>query len=912
MASIARLVAESDYTTVLFDFASPTGAENSQWGSVPTSWAVGGAFDLGTPEFQVTRMEPDRAPGGLTTFVREGFATMSWLQRFGEATSVANLRTAVNRIATLFKQGGVMEIRPDGETESVFAVYEPSPAPALFNGTQMGLWQALRRFDTPEGITIALVRQPFVSLAELDSDLNKIHNSTMLAIGPDGTGPMFWTHDVLTNITNRSISVTEAVYQLDIATTGTRDFYTDTDTGTATSGDVWTHSFYGYAFAGTSARMRAVIRFLDSSGGVLGSESVSGQTTLTSVPQRLTVTSSAAPASTSKVRLYLRFENIDANSNTVRLFDAQCEKAASASRYRTGTERVYMATTTTGIGAPTTNLAGVDSGSGTGVPVGTRSYVYTFVTPAGESTQSPTSSPVTVAGSDNAVNLSSIDVGPAGTTDRKIYRRITGDTGNFKFVVAVGNNTATTISDNKSDGALGADVPTVDTTTAPFARCFPMRVVGAAETPITSDFISQSGATMHQVLVASRSDGGRAGGNRLVEHLNTTKCFQLSNGTLGTDTTAGGSGGFFGPLAQVNFSVADATALRVRKTVSTGIECLRGSWDVRVRCSPSADDHHLQLRWGPSLADPAPFSLTPVRADCRAGNPGTMEVPLGTITIPQEIPLAGMSFEVYAECDDGASGSIDLDCLLLTPTEEVSLLGKTIGSNAYVWVGSEFLSPVTNPGAGTAAGSGAGYKALNDTTDNLGSPPNGGLALTAGTWTARWTVTIVNPSNSGVSGNLGCDLVVRNITDSTNTLVQASAPFLFEGQSISFTGTRTFTAVAGKSYQLQGSGLDSNVIEARFTKMELYFTPTLSSAQSIHTDPGRAAVETVDASGNLLQPFYVAGPVPLRRPSGVSPSGTSVIHAVPYDLPASGAPFPTSTINRYCDVRTRYRPMFYT
>src|ERR1041385_5588101 len=75
---------------------------------------------------------------------------------------------------------------------------------------------------------------------------------------------------------------------------------------------------------------------------------------------------------------------------------------------------------------------------------GTHSYKVTFVNASGESAPSPTSNVITIV--DKTVNgqaTVTIQVGPSGTTARKVYRRVAGDTGNWKLLATVSNNTST-------------------------------------------------------------------------------------------------------------------------------------------------------------------------------------------------------------------------------------------------------------------------------------------------------------------------------------------------------------------------------------------------------------------------------------------------------------------------------------
>jgi hypothetical protein len=70
---------------------------------------------------------------------------------------------------------------------------------------------------------------------------------------------------------------------------------------------------------------------------------------------------------------------------------------------------------------------------------------------------------VNTAGTLNQVVVSGIAVGPAGTTSRKLYRTVVAGA-QLKLHTTIADNTTTTIAtDSTADGALGANVPVVDT-----------------------------------------------------------------------------------------------------------------------------------------------------------------------------------------------------------------------------------------------------------------------------------------------------------------------------------------------------------------------------------------------------------------------------------------------------------------
>jgi len=63
----------------------------------------------------------------------------------------------------------------------------------------------------------------------------------------------------------------------------------------------------------------------------------------------------------------------------------------------------------------------------------------------------------------NQIQVSNIQTGPGATTSRRLYRRF-NQSGAYLFVAELGNNTATSYLDTKSNAQLGAEAPTSNTT----------------------------------------------------------------------------------------------------------------------------------------------------------------------------------------------------------------------------------------------------------------------------------------------------------------------------------------------------------------------------------------------------------------------------------------------------------------
>jgi hypothetical protein len=112
------------------------------------------------------------------------------------------------------------------------------------------------------------------------------------------------------------------------------------------------------------------------------------------------------------------------------------------------------------IGAPLTT----EDGAGN-VDPGEHSWLVTFVTGAGETNGGTNSTPLDVIGGSppvgSIVNLTAVPLGPVGTTSRKIYRTVSGNTGQFLLVGTIPDNTTTNFADNVADASLGAPAPPV-------------------------------------------------------------------------------------------------------------------------------------------------------------------------------------------------------------------------------------------------------------------------------------------------------------------------------------------------------------------------------------------------------------------------------------------------------------------
>lgn len=105
---------------------------------------------------------------------------------------------------------------------------------------------------------------------------------------------------------------------------------------------------------------------------------------------------------------------------------------------------------------PSQVTAGAPSAGGS-CTAGTHSYYVTFVMSGSvESELSNKSNIVSCTAGSGTVALTTIPVGPLGTTARKIYRTPTGDVGVPQLLTTLSDNSTLTYSDTTADGSLGS------------------------------------------------------------------------------------------------------------------------------------------------------------------------------------------------------------------------------------------------------------------------------------------------------------------------------------------------------------------------------------------------------------------------------------------------------------------------
>lgn len=115
--------------------------------------------------------------------------------------------------------------------------------------------------------------------------------------------------------------------------------------------------------------------------------------------------------------------------------------------------------------APAVTLAGVGAGN---VDNGAHRYLATFVTANGETQAGTPTSALSVADktANGKVSLSSIPLGGATVTARRLYRTTAGGA-TYLLLATISDNSTTIYTDNIADASLGAGAPATNTADSP-------------------------------------------------------------------------------------------------------------------------------------------------------------------------------------------------------------------------------------------------------------------------------------------------------------------------------------------------------------------------------------------------------------------------------------------------------------
>jgi hypothetical protein len=114
---------------------------------------------------------------------------------------------------------------------------------------------------------------------------------------------------------------------------------------------------------------------------------------------------------------------------------------------------------------PTAATAALNLDStGSQITAGAHSYKVTFVTAQGETELGAISNSVTNDATHTSNTVSAIPTGPAGTTQRKVYRNKVASQTTWFALTTIADNTTTSYQDLTPDASLGSAGPSLNTT----------------------------------------------------------------------------------------------------------------------------------------------------------------------------------------------------------------------------------------------------------------------------------------------------------------------------------------------------------------------------------------------------------------------------------------------------------------
>jgi hypothetical protein len=410
-----------------------------------------------------------------------------------------------------------------------------------------------------------------------------------------------------------------------------------------------------------------------------------------------------------------------------------------------------------------------------------------------------------------------------------------------------------------------------------------------APTPVKVALTGTTGGKTQGVLIASAP--GTA---------STARRVTLSTGTLGTSVRVRSSSeAATGAVAQFvydNPTNSHSTQRRVRKTVTTGVDDLRGDWDVFIRVrqntlgAASRFKSYVQLKWGATTAEPAPFTESEQTLDStgfatdQASFPW-VEINLGRIRIPESGSLTGVAFEIWGRFETNVSSTdvaMEFGELFLVPT-------ATQGFVVIPSIGTTYVFGNATTGSGiTVDGTTAVLDASGDYSEySVGAPVAGRWRATArySTQNATGSPAFQIRSGSTVIASAGLD-----IGDNENRV---------EALEWDADGTT--------SYQLRVTGPTAGSVHNH--ELTYSFIPVLGANEELRTDPTDLAfihAEKLDSADNHVVYAQSSGAMPLTLEDG-----DHVLYVAAFDPRREGVtPQLESSIERTLSVVCSYSPRY--
>lgn len=339
MADVFYIERVSNPDLVLFDFVDADGSENP--GSLKTQLI---SVDMGSVPLNPQFFAPEDEPGDLLVKARPSSVDAAITFRVDPATTKDQLFEGMGRLArALAMYDDLRLVRQfDGETKrTYYDILGATELPSLLRGDGTQAWLILKKFTDPTGYPLILRRQPWRTESDIDSALNMLSGSSLLADTNNDGRPDNWAWDDTGGIADEVIDADSMSYQFTIATGSVRKLQRTTGAGTFASGDQVAFAFEIENPSRNDADpvvAYAEILYLDSSNVAVGGNQNDGPTTipLAALPQVLSKIGAAAGGATDKVRVSIVFDNATSTAKVVRLRKAQIQKASSIVDYRAG------------------------------------------------------------------------------------------------------------------------------------------------------------------------------------------------------------------------------------------------------------------------------------------------------------------------------------------------------------------------------------------------------------------------------------------------------------------------------------------------------------------------------------------------------------------------------------------------
>lgn len=199
-----------------------------------------------------------------------------------------------------------------------------------------------------------------------------------------------------------------------------------------------------------------------------------------------------------------------------------------------------------------------------GVTAGAHDWAYTWVTADGETTPSPVASLTVVAGT-SLVYVNGIAIGPAGVTERRLYRTEAGGA-QLKLLTTIHDNTSTGFNDTTPDASLATNVPAANTA---YVQRVTLSGIPIGGTGITGRKIYRTAAGGSQLKLAGTLSNNSA----------TSWVDSVTDAGLGANVpTSNTSGGNQADITNIPIGGTGVTGRKVYRTVAGGSQLkLRGT-----------------------------------------------------------------------------------------------------------------------------------------------------------------------------------------------------------------------------------------------------------------------------------------------------------------------------------------------